>query len=124
MATKRSASLTHSHTARGVSGTARTTVPAHASRRPPVPPIPSFSPRAEDRVAHFLRRIPSVRLVWAAGVVSALIYLSLVLAFPITEWWNHPHTGAGSDAINDIGRITGYSPLAAIGFVLAILVLF
>src|SRR5262249_22053650 len=78
----------------------------------------------EDRIAHFLRRIPSARLVLGAGVVSALIYLSLVLAFPITQWWNHPHTGAGSDAINDIGRITSYSPLAAIGFVLAILVLF
>src|SRR5262249_18138481 len=33
-------------------------------------------------------------------------------------------TGAGSDAINDMGRITGYSPLAATGFVLAILALF
>src|SRR5262245_60679020 len=120
MATRRSASLTRPR------GERITPHIKQQQRSPfaPIPPIPGFSPRAEDRVAHFLRRIPPVRLVLGAGAVSGFIYLSLVLAFPITKWWDHPHTGAGSDAINDMGRITGYSPLAAAGFVLAILVLF
>src|SRR5579884_1616095 len=98
--------------------------PAPAKRMPPVPPIPGFNPRAEDRVAHVLRGIPPARLVLTAGIVSALVYLCFVLAFPIVEWWNRPHTADSSNAINDLGRITGYRPIAAAAFVAALLLLF
>jgi alpha-1,6-mannosyltransferase len=89
-----------------------------------VPPIPGFRPRAEDTYAHLLRGIAPARLVIFAGGVSLLIYATFVLAFPITRWWSHPHAANSKDAINDMGRITGYSPLAAVAFVAAILALF
>lgn len=88
------------------------------------PTIPGFTPRAEDAFAHLLRGIAPERLVLGAGLCSILIYLGFVLAFPITSWWNHPHAPSNPDVINDMGRITGYSPLAAIAFVAAILMLF
>src|SRR5262245_44181910 len=119
MAIKTGASLTRPRGER-VEPRVKPQVKPQRSSAPPVAPVPGLSPRAEDRVAHFLRRIPAVQLVLGAGALSALIYLSLVLIFPITQWWDRPHTGSGSDAINDMGRITSYSPLAAIGFVLAI----
>ncbi|HEX8033035.1 MAG TPA: glycosyltransferase family 39 protein [Ktedonobacterales bacterium] len=88
------------------------------------PTIPGFSPRAEDAFAHVLRGIAPARLVMGAGLCSILIYFGFVLAFPIWRWWNHPHASSDPNIINDMGRITGYSPLAAIAFVAAILALF
>jgi hypothetical protein len=95
-----------------------------SERRPTVPPIPGFAPRAEDRFAHFFRRIPAAWLILGAGAISTGVYLLFVLAFPLTRWWNHPHTADNADAINDLGRITGYSPAAAVAFVAALLILF
>ncbi|WIG60943.1 MAG: hypothetical protein OJF49_003691 [Ktedonobacterales bacterium] len=88
------------------------------------PPIPGFNPRSEDAVAHRFRGIAPQWLVLGAGAVSILIYMGFVLAFPLTTWWNHPHTSDLANNINDMGRITGYSPFAAIGFVTAIVLLF
>ncbi|MGZ6392302.1 MAG: hypothetical protein ACXWQZ_23935, partial [Ktedonobacterales bacterium] len=98
-----------------------------STQQPPqqqYPTIPGFTPRAEDAFAHLLRGIAPVRLVVGAGLCSILIYLGFVIAFPIWRWWNHPHTPSDPNVINDMGRITGYSPLAAIAFVAAILALF
>src|SRR5215469_9249423 len=89
-----------------------------------IPTIPGFAPRAEDRFAHLFRRIPGYWLIIGAGGITTAIYLLFILAFPITVWWNHPHTADSADAINDMGRITGYSPFAAFAFVAALLVLF
>src|SRR5215469_703217 len=89
-----------------------------------IPPIPGFAPRAEDRFAHLFRRIPAAWLIIGAGGISTAIYLLLVLAFPLTIWWSHPHVADSADAINDVGRITHYSPLAAFAFVAAVLMLF
>jgi len=91
---------------------------------PPPATIPGFSPRSEDAVARFVRAIPPERLTLGAGLVSLLIYIGFILAFPITKWWNHPHVDSNAQLINDMGRITGYSPVAAIAFVLAVLALF
>ncbi len=93
-------------------------------RRTVPPPIPGFSPRSEDAIAQRLRAIEPQRLMLVAGLTSTLIYLAFVAAFPITRWWDHPHTNDLAANINDMGRITGYSPFAAIGFVSAILALF
>ncbi|HEX6800021.1 MAG TPA: polyprenol phosphomannose-dependent alpha 1,6 mannosyltransferase MptB [Ktedonobacterales bacterium] len=95
-----------------------------ATRRQTTPPIPGFSPRSEDAIAHRLRNIAPQRIMLVAGMASTLIYLAFVAAFPITRWWNHPHTNDLAANINDMGRITGYSPFAAVGFVSAILALF
>lgn len=98
-----------------------------SAQQPPskvYPTIPGFTPRTEDVFAHLLRDIAPERLVMGAGLCSIVIYLGFVLAFPITRWWNHPHAPSNPDVINDMGRITGYSPLAAIAFVAAILMLF
>lgn len=89
-----------------------------------VPPIPGFSPRSEDAVARLLRDVAPERLVLGASLLTGIIYLGFVLAFPITRWWNHPHTADGTNAINDMGRITGYSPIAAVLFVVTIVLLF
>ncbi|HEX6121853.1 MAG TPA: glycosyltransferase family 39 protein, partial [Ktedonobacterales bacterium] len=88
------------------------------------PPIPGFNPRQEDVAVHLLSRVNPAVLVVGAGLASALIYLGLVLAFPITLLYSHPHVGHDSQIINDMGRITGYAPLAAFGFVGAVLGLF
>jgi hypothetical protein len=88
------------------------------------PAIPGFKPRAEDALALVLGRTPPLALAIGAGAVSLLIYALLVLAFPITRWWNHPHQASNPNAINDLGAITGYSPVVAVTFVLAVLVLF
>ena len=96
-------------------------VPGAAST---IPPIPGFAPRAEDRFAHLFRRIPASWLILGAGGVSTAIYLLFVVAFPLTVWWSHPHAAYSADAINDMGRITDYSPLAAFAFVAAVLMLF
>src|SRR5580704_4629191 len=85
-----------------------------------IPPIPGFAPRAEDRFAHLFRRIPASWLILGAGGVSTAIYLLFVVAFPLTVWWSHPHAAYSADAINDMGRITDYSPLAAFAFVAAV----
>ena len=114
-------------TKRGASATRQRDDPAVASQPtalPVIPRIPGFSPRAEDRFAVILRRIPPTRLLIASAAISGLIYLGFTLAFPITTWWNHPHTADSADAINDLGRITAYSPFAAVAFVLAIVALF
>ncbi|HEV2239103.1 MAG TPA: polyprenol phosphomannose-dependent alpha 1,6 mannosyltransferase MptB, partial [Ktedonobacterales bacterium] len=86
--------------------------------------IPGFKPRAEDALAHTLARISTGRLMLFAVLVTAGVYVALVVAFPITRWWNHPHVANDPNAVNDMGRITHYSPLAAIAFVLAVLLLF
>ena len=93
-------------------------------RRHGVSTIPGFSPRREDAIAQRLRTQSPVRLVLGAGALSLAIYLFLVIAFPIFRWWNHPHLASDPTAINDLGRITGYSPLAAAGFVAAVIALF
>ena len=62
--------------------------------------------------------------MFGAAGLSLAIYLGLVLAFPIFRWWNHPHIASDPTAINDLGRITGYSPFAAAGFVAAVILLF
>ena len=95
-----------------------------SSQSPAVATIPGFTPRAEDRVAHLFRRIPVSWLILGSGGITAAVYLLFVLAFPITSWWNHPHTADNPNAINDLGRITGYSAVAALAFVTALLVLF
>jgi 4-amino-4-deoxy-L-arabinose transferase-like glycosyltransferase len=89
-----------------------------------IPPIPGFAPRAEDRFAHLFRRIPASWLILGAGGISTVIYLIFVAAFPLLVWWSHPHAADSADAINDMGRITDYSPLAAFAFVVAVLMLF
>jgi hypothetical protein len=86
--------------------------------------IPGFSPRAEDALAHQLARIPTGRLLVISTLLTAGIYAALVAAFPITRWWDHPHVANDPNAVNDMGRITHYSPFAATAFVLAILLLF
>jgi 4-amino-4-deoxy-L-arabinose transferase-like glycosyltransferase len=86
--------------------------------------IPGFKPRAEDALAHLLARIPAIALLVGAGVVSTVIYVLFVVAFPITRWWNHPHQANNPNAINDLGQITHYSPLTAAAFVSAVLALF
>ncbi len=91
---------------------------------PSTPPIPGFSPRSEDFFAHLLRGVAPERLVLGAGAASTLIYLGLVTAFPIWKWWDKPHAAGSAQAINDMGRITGYSPIAALTFIAAILALF
>jgi len=82
------------------------------------PPIPGFTPRGEDVVAHLLSRISPLTVVVAAGLVSALIYLGFVAAFPITTWWSHPRLAI------EMGRLTDYSPVAAATYVIAIAALF
>jgi 4-amino-4-deoxy-L-arabinose transferase-like glycosyltransferase len=86
--------------------------------REAAPAIPGFSPRDEDVVAHLVRTIPATTLVAVAGAVSLLIYLAFVNAFPITTWWNHPQLAI------EMGRVTGYSLFAAVGYIAAILGLF
>jgi hypothetical protein len=88
------------------------------------PPIPGFSPREEDVAAHLLSHISPGALVLGAGLCSTLMYALLVRAFPLTLLYSHPHVGNNTQLINDMGRITGYSPLAAFGFVGAVLALF
>ncbi|HEX6820133.1 MAG TPA: glycosyltransferase family 39 protein [Ktedonobacterales bacterium] len=82
------------------------------------PPVPGFSPRVEDVFAHLLSRIPPSSLILAAGLVTAIIYVGFVAAFPITVWWSHPQLAI------EMGQLTGYSPLAAAAFVFSILALF
>jgi 4-amino-4-deoxy-L-arabinose transferase-like glycosyltransferase len=88
------------------------------------PPIPGFTPREEDVAVHLFSHVSPAALVLGAGACTAAIYLAFVLAFPLTLLYSHPHVGSDPNIINDMGHITGYSPLAAIGFVGAILVLF
>jgi hypothetical protein len=87
------------------------------------PAIPGFNPRAEDALAHLLMRMRTGPLLLFSTLVTAALYATLVAAFPITRWWNHPHVANDPNAVNDLGRITHYSPLAAIAFVMAILLL-
>ncbi|MEO7002957.1 MAG: glycosyltransferase 87 family protein [Ktedonobacterales bacterium] len=88
------------------------------------PSIPGFTPRGEDVFPHLLQKVEPERLTLAAGVLSTLIYLGFVLAFPIFTLWDKPHVTPNSSLINDMGAITGYSPWAALGFVWAVLTLF
>jgi len=87
------------------------------------PPIPGFTPRGEDVFAHLLSQVSPLRLILVAGASSAIMYLGFVLAFPIVIFYNQPHVGRESSVINDMGAITGYSPLAAIAFVSAVITL-
>ncbi|HUY75904.1 MAG TPA: hypothetical protein VMV29_03990, partial [Ktedonobacterales bacterium] len=87
------------------------------------PPIPGFTPRGEDIFAHLLSQVSPLRLILVAGASSVIMYLGFVFAFPIVIFYNQPHVGRESSIINDIGAITGYSPLAAIAFVSAVLTL-
>jgi hypothetical protein len=82
------------------------------------PPIPGFTPRAEDVAAHLLSRVPPLTLLLVAGLTSTLLYLGLTAAFPITVWWSHPQLAV------EMGRVTGYSPFAAGGYVFTVLALF
>ncbi|HEX9056295.1 MAG TPA: glycosyltransferase family 39 protein [Ktedonobacterales bacterium] len=87
-------------------------------------PVPGFTPRAEDALAHLLARTPAIPLLIGSGLATAAIYALLVLAFPLLRWWNQPHVGKDPNAINSMGAIAHYSPWAAIAFVLAICALF
>jgi 4-amino-4-deoxy-L-arabinose transferase-like glycosyltransferase len=86
--------------------------------------IPGFAPRGEDAFAHVLTRIPATVLIGGAGIATTAIYILFTLAFPITRWYNHPHLASNPNIITDLGQLTHYSPLAAIGFVAAMLALF
>src|SRR6185312_7339601 len=88
------------------------------------PPVPGFTPRGEDVFAHVLANVSPARIIVVCGLVSTFVYICLVAAFPLTRWWNQPHAADDPNVINDMGRITGYSAIAAVGFVLAILLLF
>ncbi|HEU4784059.1 MAG TPA: glycosyltransferase 87 family protein [Ktedonobacterales bacterium] len=88
------------------------------------PPLPGFTPRGEDVFAHTLADVSPLRIIVICGLVSTLVYICLVAAFPLTLWWSHPHASDNPNVINDMGRITGYSAIAAFGFVLAIVLLF
>ncbi len=88
------------------------------------PPLPGFTPRGEDVFAHTLADVSPLRIIVVCGLVSTLVYICLVAAFPLTLWWSHPHASDNPNIINDMGRITGYSAIAAFGFVLAIILLF
>jgi len=88
------------------------------------PPLPGFTPRGEDVFAHTLADVSPLRIIVICGLVSTLVYICLVAAFPLTLWWSHPHAADNPNVINDMGRITGYSAIAAFGFVLAIFLLF
>lgn len=93
-------------------------------KRASVPPIPGFTPRAEDAVAHALRGVAPQRVILAAGLISALVYAGFALAFPITQLWSHPRDPNDPSAIYDLGHITQFSPIAAALFIIAILTLF
>lgn len=97
-------------------------VPAPAATRWPA--IPGFAPRREDMFAHALARVPAAVLILGAGAASTAIYALYVLTFPITRWYNHPHLQHDPNVITDMGQLTHYSPLAAIGFVAAVVALF
>ncbi|HEX9039293.1 MAG TPA: glycosyltransferase 87 family protein [Ktedonobacterales bacterium] len=88
------------------------------------PPIPGFTPRSEDVFAHLFAQISPRIALLSAGIISLICYAGLVAAFPLPVYYNHPHTSAESSQINDMGAITGYSPLAATSFVVVILLLF
>ena len=97
---------------------------AWARRMTTPPPVPGFTPRREDFFAYLFSRVAPLHLALAAGLASTVIYAGFALSFPITLWWSHPHDGSSTRLINDIGRITDYSPFAAAAFVGAVLALF
>ena len=88
------------------------------------PPIPGFTPRSEDIFAHLFSQVSPALAILSAGLISIICYAGLVAAFPLTVYYNQPHTTPESSQINDMGAITGYSPLAATSFVVVILLLF
>ncbi len=88
------------------------------------PPIPGFAPRAEDIFAHIFGQVSPVAALLGSGLVSIICYLGLTLSFPIFIYWNEPHISPESSQIKDMGAITAYSPLAAISFVVMVLMLF
>lgn len=88
------------------------------------PPIPGFRPRSEDVFAHLFAQVSPRAAILSAGLVSLICYVGLVGAFPLTIYYNQPHVSPNSSQINDMGAITGYSPIAAISFVVVILLLF
>ncbi len=88
------------------------------------PPIPGFQPRAEDVFAHIFAQVSPVTALLGAGLVTIICYLGLTLSFPIFTYWNQPHITPESSEIKDMGAITGYSPLAAIAFIVVVLFLF
>lgn len=88
------------------------------------PPIPGFRPRSEDVFAHLFAQVSPRAAILGAGLVSLICYAGLVGAFPLTAYYNQPHITPESSKINDMGAITGYSPIAAISFVAVILLLF
>ena len=88
------------------------------------PPIPGFQPRAEDVFAHIFSQVSPVTALLGAGLVSIICYLGLTFSFPIVTYWNQPHITPESSQIKDMGAITGYSPLAAIAFVVVVVFLF
>ncbi|MGH2502232.1 MAG: hypothetical protein ACRDID_06920, partial [Ktedonobacterales bacterium] len=88
------------------------------------PPIPGFQPRSEDVFAHLFAQVSPRLAIAGAGMISLICYAGLVADFQLTLYFNQPHTTAGTTHINDMGAITGYSPLAAAGFVMVILLLF
>lgn len=88
------------------------------------PPIPGFAPRAEDIFAHIFGQVSPVTALLGSGLVSIICYLGLTLSFPIFIYWNEPHISPESSQIKDMGAITAYSPLAAISFIVMVLMLF
>ncbi len=88
------------------------------------PPIPGFQPRAEDVFAHIFSQVSPVAALLGAGLVSIICYLGLTLSFPIFSYWNEPHITPESSQIKDMGAITGYSPLAAISYIVVVIFLF
>ncbi len=88
------------------------------------PAIPGFQPRAEDVFAHIFAQVSPTTALLGAGLVSIICYLGLTLSFPIFSYWNEPHITPESSQIKDMGAITGYSPLAAIAFVVVVIFLF
>ncbi len=88
------------------------------------PPIPGFRPRSEDVFAHLFSQVSPRAAILSAGAISLICYVGLAGAFPLTDYYNHPHVTLDSSKINDMGAITGYSALAATSFVVVILLLF
>ncbi|HEY7850606.1 MAG TPA: polyprenol phosphomannose-dependent alpha 1,6 mannosyltransferase MptB, partial [Ktedonobacterales bacterium] len=88
------------------------------------PPIPGFQPRAEDVFAHIFSQVSPATALLGASLVSIICYLGLTLSFPIFSYWNEPHITPESSQIKDMGAITGYSPLAAIAYVVVVIFLF
>lgn len=108
--------------------TARRVARPHVPAVPPTPrrlsPLIAIARDAREASGRRLASASALAVVLAAGIGSAVLYGLLVWAFPLVSLYAHPHVGKNPSAINDMGAITHYSPLAAAAFVLAVLALF